>query len=121
MIAMCVSVSGGSRITRLFPDAIDHPVGTVKVAPPGVTRGVSAARRSGADLASPCACGAAWTAEYAANACTNAVTITTVNRAMRRMDICFTRFPRFGHLSIYRGVLGCKLQTGAKSLIRQTL
>src|SRR6476660_7387458 len=51
-MAICVSVSGGSRITRFLPVTIDQPEGTMNVAPPGVTRGVSAATRSGADLVS---------------------------------------------------------------------
>ena len=55
-MAMCVSVSGGARITRSLPVTIDQPEGTVKVAPPGVTRGVSATTSSGADLVSA-ACG----------------------------------------------------------------
>ncbi|HYL16269.1 MAG TPA: hypothetical protein VEV41_24765 [Terriglobales bacterium] len=49
-------------MTRFFPVSIDHQEGTVKIAPPGVTRGVSAATRSGADLAST-ACGDAGMAE----------------------------------------------------------
>ncbi|PYX36958.1 MAG: hypothetical protein DMG75_08755, partial [Acidobacteria bacterium] len=34
-----------------FPVTIDQPEGTMKVAPPGVTRGVSAATRSGTSAA----------------------------------------------------------------------
>jgi len=37
-------------MTRFFPVTIDQPDGIVKVAPPGVTRGVSAEMRSGADF-----------------------------------------------------------------------
>jgi hypothetical protein len=43
-----VSGSGVSRITRSFAVTIDHPEGTINVAPPTVTRGVSADTRSGA-------------------------------------------------------------------------
>src|SRR4051812_34270514 len=46
-MAMCVSGSGGSRMTRSLPLAIDHPEGTVKFAPPGVACGESAETRSG--------------------------------------------------------------------------
>src|SRR5712692_11966387 len=90
-MAMCVSVSGGSRITRFLPVAIDHPVGTVKVAPAGVTRGVSAANRSGADLVS------AWVdAEdvgpaAAPNARVASVKANRTNRAVRRIDMWVTK------------------------------
>ena len=55
-MAMCVSVSGGVRTTKSFRVSMDQPAGTVKVAPPDVTRGVSAVTRSIAGLFSA-ACG----------------------------------------------------------------
>src|SRR5215472_4051219 len=49
-IAICVSGSGVCNTTRSFAVTTDQPEGTVKVAPPAVTRGVSADTRSGALL-----------------------------------------------------------------------
>jgi len=83
---MCVSVSGGSRMTRFFPLTIDQPEGTMKVAPPGVTRGVSAATRSGADLASA-DCGDAARLETHVAPCPKVVNARKGTRAVRYMDM----------------------------------
>src|ERR1700686_3246884 len=55
-MAMCVSVSGGVNMTSSFLVSMDHPEGTLKVAPAEVTRGVSAVTRSIAGFVSA-ACG----------------------------------------------------------------
>jgi len=65
---------------------IDQPEGTVKVAPPGVTRGVSAAIRSGADLASA-ACGDAGRLAADVTLCAKVVNARRATRAVRYMDI----------------------------------
>src|SRR5713226_8040653 len=90
-MAMCVSVSGGERMTMFLPVRIDQPAGTVKFAPPGVIRGVSAASCSGADLAS------AWVdAEDVGPAAAPSARVARVkanrtNRAVRRIDMWVTK------------------------------
>src|ERR1700674_1294323 len=91
-MAIWVSVSGGSRMTRFLPVVIDQPPGTVKVAPPGVVRGVSAATRSGAGLVS------CWVdagdGEPAAAPCTRVMSRMKANRAhsaIRRIDMLVTK------------------------------
>jgi hypothetical protein len=73
-------------MTRFLPVTIDHPEGTVKVAPPGVTRVVSAATRSGADLASA-ACGDPGALEADVALCANVVNARKATRAVRCMDM----------------------------------
>src|SRR5438270_343975 len=95
-MAMCVSVSGGSRMTIFFPVTIDQPEGTVKVAPPGVTRGVSAATRC-ADLVST-ACGDAAMLEADVAVCAKVVNARKATRAVRYMDMGVTRLVKMGKL-----------------------
>ena len=67
---------------------IDHPAGTVNVAPPGVTRDVSAASRSGVDFPS-----VVWPADGGAAAaccvipCVKAANIRQASRVIRRIDM----------------------------------
>jgi hypothetical protein len=73
-------------MTRFLPATIDQPEGTVKVAPPGVTRGVSTVSRSGADLASA-ACGDAGGLEADVALCVKVVNTRRATRAFRYMDM----------------------------------
>src|SRR5271163_1856974 len=84
-MTMCASGSGGPSMTRSFPVTIDQPAGTVKVAPPGVTRGVSAATCSGADL-KPIDCGDAAGLEANARGA-KAANARKAARTIRYMDI----------------------------------
>lgn len=72
-------------MTRFLPVTIDQPEGTVKVAPPGVTLGVSIANRSGADFA-----GADWDdggVESDAAPSAKLVNARRAARTIRSMDI----------------------------------
>jgi hypothetical protein len=72
-------------MTMFLAVTIDQPEGTVNVAPPGDTRGVSAATFSGADFASACGCGAGLEADAAPGA--KAANARKVIRAGRYSDI----------------------------------
>jgi len=69
-----------------LPVPIDHPEGTVNVAPPGVTRGASADTRSGVDLAS-CDCGVVGEAEVFGAFSANVLNARKASRAVRYFDI----------------------------------
>jgi hypothetical protein len=75
-----------SNTTRFLPVSIDHPEGTVKVAPLGVARGVLAATRSGADRAS-CVCGNACRGDADVDACANALSPRSVTKAVRHVNM----------------------------------
>ena len=84
-------------MTIFFPVTIDQPEGTVKVAPPGVTCGVSAATRCGAELASA-ACGDAAMLEANVALCEKVVNVRKASRAVRYMDMGVTRLVKMGKL-----------------------
>jgi hypothetical protein len=74
-------------MTMFLPVAIDHPAGTVNVAPPGVSRGVSVATRaSPAELAAT-ACGDADVLEAGNAFGAKTESARSTNRAVRRMDM----------------------------------
>jgi hypothetical protein len=73
-------------MTRFLPVTTDHPEGTVKAPPPGVTRGVSAAIRSGADFASA-ACGDAGGLEADVALCAKVAKARKARRAVRCVDM----------------------------------
>src|ERR1035437_7590531 len=85
-MAMCVSASGGVKMTRSFLVSIDHPEGTVNVAPADVTRGVWAVTRSIAGLVSA-ACGEAARLVAAKMVRASEATRAAQYRAVRKMDI----------------------------------
>ena len=70
-------------MTRFLPVTIAHPAGTMKLAPPVVTRCVSAVNCSGADRASA-AGAAAWNPEPYATLSVKG-TANKVRRAIRRI------------------------------------
>ena len=79
-------------MTMFLPVAIDHPAGTVNVAPPGVSRGVSAATRCSPAEFDAAACGdgdalkaEGWAADDAL--CSKTVNARSNNRAVRRVDM----------------------------------
>src|ERR1700681_4326319 len=83
---MCVSVSGGVRMTKSFPVSIDQPAGTLKVASAEVTRGVSVVTRSMAGLGSA-ACGDAARMKPAKTLKARQITKGVRNTVVRCMDI----------------------------------
>jgi len=90
-MAICVSGYFDSRTNKLLASKMPQREGTVKVAPLGVTRGVSTATGSGADPASlDCGVGKAG-AEPAV--CADALNAKAI-RATRNMDMEFPHFAK---------------------------
>ena len=82
VVLVTVCATPQPRDIDFFPLTIDHPAGTMKVAPPGVARGVSLVSRSGADRAWPtCGDRARGTADAAMDA--KAARARNVGRTIR--------------------------------------